>query len=296
MYAIVGASGNTGGVIAEKLLASGKKVRAIGRNAGHLEHLTSRGAEAFIANVTDAAALIKAFDGASAVYAMIPPNASSSDVPAYQRQVSDVLTAAIAGASVPKAVVLSSVGGDKPEKTGPVTGLYHLEQKLNGLDGLNAVYLRAGYFMENLLAQAGAIRNFGILAGPLRPDLKLPFIAARDIGAAAAELLLNLDFTGKQARELLGPRDVNYDEAASIVGKAIGKPGLSYMQLSGFQLRPALLQLGMSKSMIGLLLEMAESLNNGHMKPLEPRSASNTTPTSLEDFAAQVFAPRFRAA
>lgn len=296
MYAIVGASGNTGGAIAEKLLASGRKVRAIGRDVSRLEHLTSQGAEAFVASVTDATALTKAFEGASAVYAMIPPNTSSKDVPAYQRQVSDALTAAIAGASVPKAVVLSSIGADKPGNTGPVTGLHHLEQKLNGLPGLDAVYLRAGYFMENLLAQAGAIKNFGILAGPLRPNLPLPFIAARDIGAAAAELLLKPDFSGKQARELLGQRDVAYEEAASIVGKAIGKPGLSYMQMSGFQLRPALTQLGISKSMIDLLLEMAESLNNGTMRPLESRSESNSTPTSLEDFAAQVFAPRFLAA
>lgn len=296
MYAIVGASGNTGSVIAEKLLTGGQKVRVIGRDAGRLEPLTSRGAEAFLASVTDAAAMIQAFEGASAVYAMIPPNPSSNDVRAYQRQVSDVLTAAIAGASVPKAVVLSSVGADKPEKTGPVTGLYHLEQKLNGLAGLDAVYLRAGYFMENLLAQAGAIRNFGILAGPLRPDLPLPFIATRDIGAAAAELLLKPDFTGKQPRELLGQRDVTYTDAASIVGRAIGKPDLSYMQLSGMQLRPALMQLGMSRSMIDQLLEMAKALNNGSMRPLESRSEGNSTPTSLEDFAVQVFAPRFLAA
>jgi len=295
MYAIVGASGNTGGVVAEQLLASGKKVRAIGRNASHLEHLTNLGAEAFIASVTDAAALIKAFEGASAVYAMIPPNASSNDVQAYQRQVSDALTAALAGASVTKAVVLSSIGADKPEKTGPVTGLHHLEQKLNGLDGLDAVYLRAGYFMENLLPQAAVIRNFGMVAGPLRPDLPLPFIATRDIGAAAAEILLKLDFTGKHVHELLGQRDATYAEAASILGKAIGKPGLSYTHLPASQLRPALLQMGMSESMADLLLEMAESLNNGYMKPLEPRSAGNTTPTSLEDFATQDFAPRFLA-
>ncbi len=295
MYAIVGASGNTGSVVAEKLLARGEKVRVIGRNAGHLERLTSRGAEAFIAGVTDAAAMPKAFEGASAVYAMIPPNISAPDVPAYQRQVSDALTAAIARASVPKAVVLSSIGADKPERTGPVTGLYHLEQKLKGVAGLDAVYLRAGYFMENLLPQVGVIRNFGIMAGPVRADLPLPFIATRDIGAAAAELLLKADFTGKQPRELLGQRDVTYAEIASIVGKAIGKPGLVYTQLPAAQLRPALMQLGMSGSMADLLLEMAESLNSGYMTALEPRSESNTTPTSIEAFVTEEFVPRFNA-
>jgi uncharacterized protein YbjT (DUF2867 family) len=32
MYVIVGATGNTGSVVAEKLLARGEKVRAIGRD------------------------------------------------------------------------------------------------------------------------------------------------------------------------------------------------------------------------------------------------------------------------
>ena len=50
MYAIVGASGNTGSVIAAKLLASGRKVRAIGRDASRLERLTSQGAEGFTAS------------------------------------------------------------------------------------------------------------------------------------------------------------------------------------------------------------------------------------------------------
>jgi len=122
MYAIVGASGNTGGVIAERLLAHGEKVRVIGRNAGHLERFTSRGAEAFIADATDAAALGKAFAGASAVYAMVPPNISAPDVPAYQGKVGDALTAALAAAAVPKVVELSSYGADKPGRPGRSRG------------------------------------------------------------------------------------------------------------------------------------------------------------------------------
>jgi uncharacterized protein YbjT (DUF2867 family) len=296
MIAIVGASGNTGGAVAGKLLQAGQKVRVIGRDAGRLERFTSRGAEAFVADATDAAALTKAFEGASAVYAMVPTNISAPDVPAYQAKVTDALAAAIKTAAVPKAVVLSSFGADKPGKTGPVTGLHHLEEKLTAVAGLDAVYLRAGYFMENLLPQVAVIQKFGMIAGPVRADLPLPFIATRDIGAAAAELLLKPDFTGKQTRELLGQRDVTYTELSSIVGNAIGKPGLSYTKLPALMLRPALKQIGMSGSMVDILLEMAEALNSGYMVALEPRSAANTTPTSIETFISEEFVPRFQAA
>ena len=149
MYAITGATGNTGSVIATKLLARGKKVRVIGRDARRLQDFVRKGAEAFVADVTDAEALTKAFTGAEAAYAMIPPNPASPDVSGYQERVSDALVAAITKAGVGHVALLSSVGADKPQKIGPVVGLHNLEQKLNSVAGLNALYVRAGYFMQN---------------------------------------------------------------------------------------------------------------------------------------------------
>ena len=293
MYAIIGASGNTGKVVAGKLLAHGEKVRVIGRDASRLKQLVHKGAEAVAADVGDAASLTQAFNGAKAVYLMIPPNPSIPDVREDQERVSDALVAAVQNAGVEYAVVLSSIGADKAEKTGPVVGLHNLEQKLNGVAGLKAVYLRAGYFMENLLPQVMIIKSFGVTGGPLRSDLKVAMIATEDIGAAAAEALLKLDFSGKQARELLGQRDLTYTEVASVIGKAIDKPDLSYMQFGAAQIKPALMQIGMSSNLADLILEMAEALNSGYMAALEPRSAQNTTPTSIETFVAEQIVPRF---
>ena len=228
MYAITGATGNTGSVIATKLLARGKKVRVIGRDARRLDDFVRKGAVAFVADVTDAEALTKAFTGADAAYAMIPPNPGAPDISGYQERASDAMVAAITKAGVGRVALLSSVGADKPQKTGPVVGLHNFEQKLNGVAGLNALYVRAGYFMQNTLAQIGVIQNFGLLGGPLRADLAVALIAARDIGDWAAEELLRLNFSGKQAQELLGQRDLTYKEAASVIGQAIGRPTLSY--------------------------------------------------------------------
>jgi uncharacterized protein YbjT (DUF2867 family) len=295
MYAITGASGNTGRVVAEKLLAEGEKVRVIGRDTSRLARLEQKGAETFAADLTDAVGLARAFDGARAAYVMVPPNIASPDVRAYQERVTDALAAALEKASVPYVVALSSVGADKAEKTGPVVVLHNLEKKLNGLAGLNALYLRAGYFMENLLPQVAVIQNFGVVAGPLRADLRVAMIATRDIGSVAGELLRRLDFAGKQVRELLGQRDLTYSEVASVIGKAIPRPNLAYMQLPAQQLKPAFVQMGMSSNMADLLLEMSEALNSGHMAALEARSERNTTPTSIEAFVAEEFVPRFQA-
>jgi uncharacterized protein YbjT (DUF2867 family) len=294
MYAILGASGNTGHVVAKTLLERGQKVRAIGRNATHLQPLATQGAEVFVADVTDAAALTKAFQDADSAYVMIPPNPTSNDPLGYENRVSDAIATAVRSTRVKNIVSLSSIGADKPTGTGPVVGLYNLEQKLNRVDTVNVLYLRAGSFMENTLGQAGAIRMMGSAVGPLRPDLKLPMIAARDIGAAAADALLQLAFHGKQIQELHGQRDLDYSEVATIIGKAIGKPKLAYVQAPDDQLRAAMVQMGMSGNFAGLMLEMTAALNSGYMRALEPRTPRNTTPTSFETFVAQVFVPAYQ--
>ena len=192
------------------------------------------------------------------------------------------------------AVTLSSFGADKAEKTGPVAGLHAMESRFAQIPGLNALHLRAGYFMENTLPQIGIIQQFGMMAGPVRADLPLPMIATRDIGAAAVDALLRLDFSGQQTRELLGQRDLTYSEVARIVGATIGKPALAYVQLPAEQVILAMGQMGISKNVASLLCEMSDALDSGYMKALEPRSSANTTPTSYETFVEQVFVPAYR--
>ena len=294
MFAITGATGHTGNVAAKTLLARGHKVRVIGRSADRLKPLAEAGGEPFVADITDSKRLTEAFRGVEGIYAMVPPNPTGSDFRTFQERVSDAIASAVTSSKVMFVVSLSSVGADKSSGTGPVVGLHNLEERLNRIPDTNVLHLRAGYFMENTLAQIGAIKAMGKAVGPLRPDLKLPMIATRDIGAVAAERLLQLNFNGKQTRELLGQRDLSMTEAASIIGKAIGKPGLEYVRLPDDQMRPALVEVGMSQNFADLILQMAQALNAGHMRALEPRSPENTTPTSYEQFVTENFLPLFQ--
>lgn len=294
MYVVVGATGNTGTVVARELLTHGQKVRAIGRSIDRLQPLVKLGAEPFAADLTDHEALSRAFTGAEAAYVMLPPDMRSENVLAHDERAAGALAAAIEKTQIKHVVALSSVGADKAEKTGSVSALARLEQKLHHITGLNVICLRAGYLMENTLAQIGMIQALGKTGGPLRGDLKLPMIATRDIGAFAGTALAKPDFNGKQTRELLGQRDLDMNEATAIIGRAIGKPDLQYMQLPPQQVRTGLLQVGMSGNMADLLLEMSASLNSGHISALEKRSPVNTTPTSFETFVAETFVPLYK--
>lgn len=294
MYVILGATGHTGSVVANSLLSKKKKVRVVGRDNKKLAAFTSRGAEAFTANVTDEKALSRAFTGAEAVYVVIPPDLTNENYRGFQSQVSDAIAKALENAGVKHAITLSSVGADKPDKTGPIVGLHEMESRLNLIKGLDVLHLRAGYFMENTLAQVDIIRSLGTMAGPVDADIPLWMIASKDIGVAAAEALLKLDFKGKQTQELQGQRDLTYTEMAIVIGKAIGKPELDYLRLPDDQVVEAMTSMGMAKNVAALILEMANGINRGHVKTLEPRSVKNTTPTSYETFTQEVFLPAYR--
>lgn len=279
--------------MANALLDQKQPVRVIGRSREKLQPFVARGAEAFIGDVADADGLARAFSGARAVYTMIPPD-YSMDLSDWQERAGTAIATAIERAGVKHVVNLSSVGAHVPEKAGPISGLHFYEKKLNRIAGLNVLHLRPTYFMENFLMVIPAIKQFGVLATDFRPDLALAMIATRDIGARAAEELLALRFHGASTRELLGRRDLTFPEVAAALGKAAGIPVLAYAQAPYEQVEQAMIQMGLRPGTAALLSQMNRAINEGLVKPQEARSTENTTPTTIDDFARDVFAPAFQ--
>jgi uncharacterized protein YbjT (DUF2867 family) len=149
--------------------------------------------------------------------------------------------------------------------------------------------------LENNLAAISMIQGMGIFGQTLLPDLKLPMIATRDVGDYAAQRLLDLDFSGKQTRELLGERDLSMAEATRIIASGIGKPDLRYQQLSYDQVQHVLEQMGMTPKKAAVYIEMFKAINAGVLAAQEQRSRDNTTQTSFEKFVQDVFAPAYHA-
>ncbi len=289
MYVITGATGNTGRRITEALLASGKAVRAISRSADRVQPLVELGAEPFIGSLEDAAATRRAFEGARAVYAMIPPNYRAESFRAYQDQVAEVMAQAIESAGVPYVVSLSSLGANHADGVGPICGLHDLEQRLNRISGAHVMHLRPAFFMENFLFQVEIIKKTGAAGSPLLENVAMPMVALRDVAAMAVERLKQLDFSGKSHRELLGQRDLAMPEAIAALGKAIGRDNLAYVRFEYEDFGRGMLNAGFSADAVASMVELYRALNEGLVRATSPRSAENTTPTSIEEFA-QVFA------
>jgi uncharacterized protein YbjT (DUF2867 family) len=293
--AVMGASGNVGSKITEQLLAGGHTVRAIGRSAGKLAGAKARGAEILLGDAADASFLSRAFSGADGAFTMQPSNPAAADLVAEQDRDGEAIVTAATQSGVRHLVALSSVGAEVPGGTGPISGLGRQEQRLKRLAGVNVLVLRPGYFFENFLASLGLIRHEGINGAGAAGPTTIPMIATRDIAAFAAGALAARDWTGFKVQELLGPRDLSYDEATRILGAAIGKPDLAYVQFPSADYSAALQQAGLSKSVADLYAEMEKSFDDGIVKSVEGRTTANTTPTTFEQFAREVLAPAYAA-
>jgi len=289
MITVMGASGNTGKVVADHLISAGKKIRVIGRNAERLKTLRERGAEIATGDAVDAAFLTSAFRGAESVYAMVPPDYTQQDLRAYYARFGESISQAVRNSGIKRMVLLSSLGGELSEGTGPIAGLHDLEERFKKL-GVDLLILRPGYFYENFYSELSLIKQQGINGGALEPDVPVPMTATRDVGAVAADELSRNEFRGVTVRELLGPRDYSMAEATRIFGEKIGKPDLKYVRFSDADFKAALLQMGLTQGLADALVEMSHAISARIVRPLEGRNKRSTMPTSFEAFADQLAA------
>jgi len=286
MYVVTGATGNTGKVVAEKLLAAGKEVKVISRSEDRLIKLKEKGAIPAVGDLGDMNFLKEVFEGAEGVYAMIPPKYDASDFRAYQRTIGSNLTEAIKANEVPYVVTLSSYGAHLEDGAGVVSGLYPFEQGLNQLNKTHVIHLRAGYFFENFYASIPVVKDQNILGGfPIAGDARLNMVFTPDIGHVAAEKLINKDFDGKNAVFLSSEKEYTLEEAASILGKAISKPDLPYVAFPAEGAKQAMVEMGMSESLADQYVEFSKAASEEKLSSDNKNHETINTTTSLEDFS-----------
>lgn len=285
MYVITGGTGNIGKPLALALLNAGKKVRIICRNADKAKELIDKGAELFTGDMSDKETANKAFEGAEAVYSMSPPGYTEPDYLAFQTKYGDTIANALEKNKVKYVVALSSIGAHLDKDTGVILGLHRMEERFKKIPGINILFLRPGYFLENTFHNIGIIKNSGIMGSNIKGDTKFAAIATKDIAAYAAKRLLALDISGHNVQYLLGQRDLTYTEITKVLGTAIGKPDLPYVQFSAEDVKKGMVANGSTESVADKMNEFTKALNDGRIMEDAKRDAENTTPTSIEEFS-----------
>jgi uncharacterized protein YbjT (DUF2867 family) len=222
MYAVTGASGKVGGAVANTLLAAGRDVRVVVRNAENGKVWADRGCKVALAEIEDVAAMTAAFAGVEGVFAMLPPTFDPSPGFVEARAMIAALHAALVKAAPPKLVVLSTIGAAAPEPN-LLNQLGLLEKALADLP-MPVTYLRAAWFMENAALDIAGAKTTGVIASYLQPlDKTYPMIATDDVGRVAAELLQET-WQGHRVVELEGPARRSPNDLAAAFAAALGHP------------------------------------------------------------------------
>jgi uncharacterized protein YbjT (DUF2867 family) len=296
LVVVTGASGQVGRQLARRLLADGRRVRVVGRNARALQPLADLGAQIRVGSFQDPAVLKDAFQTAAMVFVLTPADTSLPDLNAEQERNIHAIAAAVRDSGVPKVVALSSWGAEMPDRIGGIIACRWLEHALDEVPGLDVVHLRPVWFMENFLWNIGLMKSAGINGLAIEPDLAFPMIAASDIATVAGDYLTDPTFNGRTVQYLNGPREYSMTDVTRTLGASIGKPDLRYIRFPDAIMRKGLISNGgLSPNAADLLIETSHGINTRQVTA-EPRSPHNTTPTTLEEFAEKVFAPKYLAA
>jgi uncharacterized protein YbjT (DUF2867 family) len=222
MFAVTGITGNVGGEVARNLLAAGKTVRAVVRDARKGESWARRGCDLFPADINDAAALTSAFKGADGVFVLVPPNFDPSPDFREARVTAATLRSALDAAHPGKVVYLSTIGAQAAQPN-LLTQHTIIEQVLREVS-IPITFLRPGWFMENSSWDVAPATKDGVIASFLQPlDKPVPMVATADIGRVAAQLLQET-WSGHRVVELEGPSRVTPKQIAATFADLLGRP------------------------------------------------------------------------
>lgn len=263
-YVITGSLGHIGKPLATRLSQEGHAVTVISSNAARKQEIEAIGATAAIGTVENTGFLTETFRGADAVFTMVPPNYGGSDWKAWIAGIGKNYVTAITSAGVKQVVNLSSIGAHMIEHCGPVSGLSQVELAMDAMAGVNVRHLRAGYFYTNFLNAIGQIKHRGIITGNYMADLKMVLVHPADIADIAAKALADESYLGR-GFSYIASDEKTPSEIVSMIGKAIDKPQLRWVERTDTEEFDELVYIGLPEETARNYTEMGAAMRSGEM-------------------------------
>ena len=265
---LTGSIGHIGRPLTGILVKQGHQVTVVSSKADRQQEIEGLGAIPAIGSIEDVDFLTGVFTGADLVYTMIPPNPSAFSDPNYDiyarctRQ-ADVFATAIQRSGVRRAIHLSSIGAHTDKGNGLLRLHYILEQRLGQLANVDITFMRPTGFFYNLYAFIPLIKQQGIMAANYGGDDVTLLVAPADIADAIAEEIA-LPPVHRKVR-YVNSEELTSNEVASILGAAIGKPGLPWIAISDEQMLQGAVAAGMQPATAKDYVEMYAGVRNGDM-------------------------------
>ncbi|MFH8704140.1 NAD(P)H-binding protein [Streptomyces rubrogriseus] len=293
MIVITAPTGNIGRRLLPLLLESaparGEELRVIVRDPARLADPVRERVEVVTGSHGDPAVVDRAFDGADAVFWLVPPDASRAPDDAY-RGFTRPAANALAAHRVGHVVGVSALGRGTPvaARAGLVTASLAVDD-LIAETGVAHRALASPSFFENLLEEAASIRERGCFTDVVDAERKAPLVAVADIAAVAAGLLLDRSWTGTGSVPVLGPRDLSPNDMARIMTEQLGRP-VRYERQAFDDLCTTLVGHGLDREFVDGVVDMKRAKDDG-LDAGVARTPDTATPTTFEDWVARTLAP-----
>jgi uncharacterized protein YbjT (DUF2867 family) len=261
---VTGSLGHISKPLTEILVQQGHSVTVISSKPEKQKDIEASGATAAIGSLEDADFLTVTFAGADAVYTMVPPANyfdHNLDLGAYYTTIANNYVDAIEKAGVKRVVHLSSVGSHLDKGSGIIIAHHHVEVIMGKLRDVTITFMRPVGFYYNLYSFLATIKNKGFIAANYGADEDLIWVSPIDIAASVAEELQAPD-GGSKVRYIVSD-ELTGNQTASILGEAIGIPGLKWMLISDEQMQGGLEAIGMNPAIAAGLTEMFASQHKG---------------------------------
>ncbi|MEU5864428.1 NAD(P)H-binding protein [Nonomuraea sp. NPDC047529] len=266
MIVITAPTGNIGrrllSLLVEAAPAHGEELRVVVRDPARLPEAVRGRVEVVTGSHGDAATADRAFAGADAVFWLVPPDSSATPEEAFSGFTRPAARA-FAAHGVGHVVGISALGRGTPQadRAGLVTASLAMDDLIAG-SGVAYRALASPSFFENLLEEAGSIREHGVFTDTVAADRPAPLVAVADLAAAAAGLLLDRSWTGVGSVPVLGPQDLSPGDLARIMTEQLGRP-VRYRRQPLDELRSTLLGYGLNEAFVEGVVDMKRAKDQG---------------------------------
>ncbi|MGV3509319.1 MAG: NAD(P)H-binding protein [Sphingobacteriaceae bacterium] len=284
MNIVLGASGQIGWAIVNKLLQNKKPVKAIIRDPKKVVAFKNKGIPVEIADAFDLQALIKAFSDGDTVFLLTPENPQSTNVIGETELLLKNYREAIRQSGIKKIVGLSSIGAQHKSGTGNLAMSYMLEHAFSDMS-LKQVFIRPSYYYSNWMAYFEIVKQQSVLPTFFPVDFKLPMAAPTEVAEFAASMIVD----GSRQRkiyELVGPA-YSSAEVAAVFGQVLNCE-VTAQQIPEEKWEETLLQAGFSKNAATNMIEMTLAVINGKAQPETAEEYRVKLSTSLQTYLKKI--------
>ena len=278
MILITGATGKTGSATAKSLGEKGETFRALIRNEEKKEGLESLGGEVVIGSIENTEVVNQSMQGVKTVLVLLPNSESQL---ALEKQLVD----SAKQAGVERIVKMSSIEAT-PDATSPIPKLHLESEEYIKQSGLAWTMIKPNFYMQNLLASAGTIKDQGKIFLPMGEG-KTGMIDTTDVGKVIAKVLSE-DGHESMNHEITGPEILSFYEVAEIFSKALGKQ-VDYVDVPMDAYKETLGQFLTNQWHLDAVIDLFKGIAEGGIedKTNTFNELTGETPKSLSQFLAE---------